>query len=516
MPSFADIPAIPDIRGVELDAVRDPAAKAILQEILLAWKRLRRVADVTRVAGELAGAHTLLNAATHTDTALDTVTRGSLIYGNSTPAWDELVIGAANRVLGTGAGTDVAWVQADHGLALSGLTDDDHTQYALLAGRATGQTLIGGTASGDDLTLQSTSNASRGNVFVVDTMAPSVDDGAALGTTTLGWSDLHLAENARINFSNSDALISHTAALNSLTIDTDANNTTAGSLILFRVDTVNCCKINTTALSPDVNDGLPLGTTALGWSDLHLATGALVNVANGDAVITHSSGIFTVSTGDLRVTTAGTNTASVVTVGGTQTLTSKTLTAPVLGTPASGDLSNCTGFDWELLASSSPSAAAAITFTGLSSTYAAYKIVLFNLAPSDDGVLLYLRTSTDGGSSYDAGAGNYQWANLAFTEAAANAFTGSTGDTEIQLTGTSQMGNASNEQMAGEITIFRPSAAQYCRVTWHMNWMGTSTNMHSSQGSGCRSTAADVDAVQILFSAGTLTGEARLYGLRNA
>jgi hypothetical protein len=55
----------------------------------------------------------------------------------------------------------------DHG-GLDGLGDDDHTQYALLAGRAGGQTLIGGTAAGEDLTLQSTSNATRGSVILAD------------------------------------------------------------------------------------------------------------------------------------------------------------------------------------------------------------------------------------------------------------------------------------------------------------------------------------------------------------
>lgn len=86
------------------------------------------------------------------------------------------------------------------------------------------------------------------------------------------------------------------------------------------------------ALAPSANDGLTLGTTALGFADINLATGATINVANGNAVITHSADIFTVSTGDLRVTTAGTNTASAVTVGGTQTLTNKTLTSPTIGT----------------------------------------------------------------------------------------------------------------------------------------------------------------------------------------
>lgn len=56
-------------------------------------------------------------------------------------------------------------IGGDHG-ALTGLTDDDHTQYALLAGRSTGQTIIGGTDLGDDLTLNSTSNATKGDVLV--------------------------------------------------------------------------------------------------------------------------------------------------------------------------------------------------------------------------------------------------------------------------------------------------------------------------------------------------------------
>jgi hypothetical protein len=85
--------------------------------------------------------------------------------------------------------------------------------------------------------------------------------------------------------------------------------------------------INTSLIS-DTDNTDALGSATIGWSDLFLGSGGLINWANGDAVITHSSGLLTVSTGDLRVTTAGTNAASVVTVGGTQTLTNKTLTAP--------------------------------------------------------------------------------------------------------------------------------------------------------------------------------------------
>lgn len=49
-------------------------------------------------------------------------------------------------------------------IAHSVLTDDDHTIYALLAGRSGGQTINGDTASGGDLTLDSTSHATKGKI----------------------------------------------------------------------------------------------------------------------------------------------------------------------------------------------------------------------------------------------------------------------------------------------------------------------------------------------------------------
>jgi hypothetical protein len=82
-----------------------------------------------------------------------------------------------------------------------------------------------------------------------------------------------------------------------------------------------------TDIRPNGNDGATLGTAALSFADLFLASGGTINYANGNVVLTHSSGVITLGTGDLRITTAGTNAASVVTVGGTQTLTNKTLSA---------------------------------------------------------------------------------------------------------------------------------------------------------------------------------------------
>lgn len=63
-------------------------------------------------------AHAMLDGSVHTDSVADAVTRGSLIYGNSTPKWDELVIGTGFL---NGNGTDCAWLSyADTMDALSG------------------------------------------------------------------------------------------------------------------------------------------------------------------------------------------------------------------------------------------------------------------------------------------------------------------------------------------------------------------------------------------------------------
>src|SRR5690606_24531231 len=47
-------------------------------------------------------------------------------------------------------------------VAPAAISADTFTQYALLAGRAGGQTLRGGTDSGNTLTLESTSHATKG------------------------------------------------------------------------------------------------------------------------------------------------------------------------------------------------------------------------------------------------------------------------------------------------------------------------------------------------------------------
>jgi len=87
---------------------------------------------------------------------------GGAGVGIATMAHTRLTATGVKRSTGGGGVTD-------HG-ALTGLSDDDHTGYALLAGRAGGQTLQGGAASGEVLTLASTAHATKGYIRALDNL----------------------------------------------------------------------------------------------------------------------------------------------------------------------------------------------------------------------------------------------------------------------------------------------------------------------------------------------------------
>ncbi len=58
---------------------------------------------------------------------------------------------------------------------------------------------------------------------------------------------------------------------------------------------------NAGAFKPAANDGAALGTTSLMWSDLFLASGAVINFNNGDVTLTHSANTLTLGGGDLAL-----------------------------------------------------------------------------------------------------------------------------------------------------------------------------------------------------------------------
>lgn len=80
----------------------------------------------------------------------------------------------------------------DHG-ELLGLSDDDHAQYALLAGRTGGQTLAGSNAANPgNLTLIGQAGAAGANKIIAsDKVVPDTTDVRDLGSATEKWKDVY-------------------------------------------------------------------------------------------------------------------------------------------------------------------------------------------------------------------------------------------------------------------------------------------------------------------------------------
>lgn len=70
------------------------------------------------------------------------------------------------------------------------------------------------------------------------------------------------------------------------------NATTTLNLAIGGTDEV---RLTATALSPATSDGSALGTTALKWADLFLASGAVINFNNGNQTITHDNSTTTLT-----------------------------------------------------------------------------------------------------------------------------------------------------------------------------------------------------------------------------
>lgn len=166
----------------------------------------------------------------------------------------------------------------------------------------------------------------------------------------------------------------------------------------------------------------------------------------------------------------------------------------------------------KLLETYSVTNGAALNITGnIDSTYRTYEIKLI-VSVLTDNAELNLRTSSDGGSSYDAGGSDYDWGHRSTSAAGTDGSANDSSDSIIELA--ANLGNASTETGNLTIELWNPSnsSAHTC-LSWRGNIKNGSGQSVNVTGAGSRLAAAAVNAVRILASSGNITATAELWGI---
>ena len=155
------------------------------------------------------------------------------------------------------------------------------------------------------------------------------------------------------------------------------------------------------------------------------------------------------------------------------------------------------------------------------SDFDVYELVFVNLVPVTNATALWLRVTTDGGSTFKSGATDYQWATF-FEVNNASSNNGSGGDTKVGLVGGS--GSISNTaSRAGANGTFRIYGPLDTTVNTAVHGHGvhqstTNSNLATNlltAGQYLATTA--VNGFQLLMSSGAIaSGSAYVYGIAKA
>lgn len=209
-----------------------------------------------------------------------------------------------------------------------------------------------------------------------------------------------------------------------------------------------------------------------------------------------------------------------------QTLTNKTLTAAnVTATPANGDSSTLVastafvnasnGCSRVLLASSTASASSSLNFTTIGS-YDVYELEFNAVVPATNAVAIYIRISSDGGSTWKNTG--YAYGTGGSTSAAVTVVNGTATDTGFTLNGGANMSNTAGIGFNGNAKIYNLPSSTLRKVFTSTGQFYDGTNYRTViSGANYTTDTNAINAIQVIMSSGNIaSGKVTLYGIRTA
>lgn len=174
----------------------------------------------------------------------------------------------------------------------------------------------------------------------------------------------------------------------------------------------------------------------------------------------------------------------------------------------------------EFIESQDAASSATLDFTGFDDTkYDSYLFVLANIIPATTGDdNLRLRTSTDGGATYDDTLGDYHYSSqmLPMTATPMGGVNGASSATAVTLA-LNVGGNTDEDGFSGEVSILGPHLAKDTAVQWQGSFLHGTANYQWSSGAGVRAASEAVDAARFFFFDNSIaSGTITMYGRSNS
>ena len=179
------------------------------------------------------------------------------------------------------------------------------------------------------------------------------------------------------------------------------------------------------------------------------------------------------------------------------------------------------GGAWDLLETITASSSSTVDFTTFSSNYDQFNVQFLGVVPASNNVRLWLRTSINGGTSYDTGSTDYSYA-VASVDTDNNSVLKLSGPDEarnyIDLLGyQATKYTASWGGINGELRLYAPAAAHNTMMTCDLAVVTGDGRVMRTFSGGMRNTASAVNGLRFYMQSGAIaSGIFRLYGLKKS